>query len=216
MVAHHAILKLGEASGEFMNALHHRLCRSLAWKNRLASELLPCALKDVELGTHALEIGPGFGLMTDILRHSVEHLTCVEIDRQLASSLARRMDGGNVTVLCEDASATSLKDGTFDSVLCFTMLHHVPSMRLQDRVLSEATRVLRPGGFLVGTDSVASWRMSLLHIFDTMNLIDPASFPHRLHSVGLVDVQVQVSDFAFLFRARKPTSNGQQVGALEA
>ena len=36
------------------------------------------------------------------------------------------------------------------------MLHHVPSPALQDRVFSEARRVLRPGGVFVATDSLDS------------------------------------------------------------
>ncbi|GHF16232.1 hypothetical protein GCM10010359_17110 [Streptomyces morookaense] len=36
-------------------------------------------------------------------------------------------------------------DGRFDSVVCFTMLHHVPTPAAQDRLFAEAHRVLRPG-----------------------------------------------------------------------
>jgi hypothetical protein len=44
------------------------------------------------------------------------------------------------------------------------MLHHVPSAALQDRLLAEARRVLRPGGVFAGFDGVASWLFRVIHI----------------------------------------------------
>src|ERR1039457_7044668 len=36
--------------------------------------------------------------------------------------------------------------------ICFTMLHHVPSAGMQDRLVSEVASVLRPGAIFAGTD----------------------------------------------------------------
>jgi SAM-dependent methyltransferase len=36
----------------------------------------------------------------------------------------------------------------FDGAVCFTMLHHVSSEAMQNRLLAEVARVLRPGAFL--------------------------------------------------------------------
>ena len=94
--------------------------------------------------------------------------------------------------------------GTFDTAFSFTMLHHVPSAALQDRLLTEVARVLRPGGTFAGTDSIYSRPFALLHLFDTMVVVDPATFASRLQSAGFVDVQVDVKQHAFRFRARVP------------
>ena len=64
-------------------------------------------------------------------------------------------------------------------VVCFTMLHHVPSVRQQDDLLREARRVLRPGGVFAGLDSLPRWKVRLIHLFDTMVPVDPATFPAR-------------------------------------
>jgi ubiquinone/menaquinone biosynthesis C-methylase UbiE len=186
-----------------MNLIHHWLCQSTGWKNVVAKRL-PWALQDLDLGSEVLEIGPGFGVTTNLIHSSVLRLTCVEIDRNLARALGRRMSGRNVTVVCEDATSLSMKDASFDAVVCFTMLHHVPSARLQDRLLAEAARVLRPGGVFVGADSLYSWRFGLLHLFDTMVVVSPETFPERLRAAGLVDPQVEVNEQAFRFRAHKP------------
>ena len=138
------------------------------------------------------------------LRERVGNLTCVEIDRGFAASLASRLEGGNVTVLNEDATAMSLQDASFDGAVCFTMLHHVQSAELQDRLLREVARVLRPGGVFAGVDSLYSRSFRLIHLFDTMVVVDPNTFPDRLKAAGFEDVRVEVNPQAFRFRARRP------------
>jgi SAM-dependent methyltransferase len=88
----------------------------------------------------------------------------------------------------------SLPDESFDGAFCFTMLHHVPSPALQDRLLKEGARVLHPGGVFAGTDSLYSRSFRLLHLFDTMVVVDPATFPERLRAAGFEDVQVDVME----------------------
>ena len=78
---------------------------------------MPWVLDGVDLGSKVLEVGPGPGVTTELLRGRVKHLTCVEIDRGSAEALAGRTVGSNVTVLCEDATAMSLPDGTFDGAV---------------------------------------------------------------------------------------------------
>lgn len=190
-----------------MNVLHYWFCQSDGWRD-VVRQRVPWALKDLQLGSDVLEIGPGFGAVTDLLQPAVDRLTCVEIDRGLARRLSERMFSKNVTVLCGNATSLSLQSCSFDAVLCFTMLHHVPSPTLQDRLLKEAARVLRPGGTFAGTDSVYSWRFHLLHIFDTMVVVGPDTFSERLRRAGFVDVEVEVTASAFRFRARKPDING--------
>ena len=187
-----------------MNLIHRWLCRSARWKTTVEMYILPWVLEDIDLGSSVLEVGPGPGITTDLLRTRVARLTCVEIDKTFAEPLSRRMAGQNVTVLQQDATAMSLGNATFDSAVCFTMLHHVPSAALQDRLLSEVARVLRPGGIFAGTDSLYSRSFRLLHLFDTMTVVDPRTFPERLEAAGFTDVHVEVKEpYAFRFRARR-------------
>ena len=67
-----------------MNRLHRWYCRSGAWAATVRDEL-PRVLRGVELGDEVLEVGPGPGLTTDLLRTRVPRLTAIEIDPQLAA-----------------------------------------------------------------------------------------------------------------------------------
>lgn len=163
---------------------------------------MPGVLKGVDLGDHPLEIGPGPGLSTDWLRTRVPQITAIEIDPRLAAQLRERLAGSNVTVVEGDASAMPFPDEQFSSVLSFTMLHHVP-YALQDRLLAEAARVLRPGGTLAGMDSTPSFTWNVYHLFDDRNPVDPSRLPARLESAGFRDVSVRSAGTGFSFRAMR-------------
>jgi len=64
----------------------------------------------------------------------------------------------------------SFSDAAFDGAVSFTMLHHVSSEAMQNRLLAEVARVLRPGGVFAGTDSLYSRSFRLLHLFKTAAL----------------------------------------------
>src|SRR5277367_2002464 len=125
--------------------MHHWLCRSDWWRRTVLNDIMPWGLDGVELGQHVLEIGPGPGTTTDYLRERVNHLTSLEIDRGLASALRGRLGASNVEVIHGDATAMPFEDGSFSAALSFTMLHHVPTVELQNQLLRETYRVLRPG-----------------------------------------------------------------------
>jgi ubiquinone/menaquinone biosynthesis C-methylase UbiE len=187
-----------------MNFIHRRLCRSDRWNGVLKQFVLPWVLDGVDLGENVLEVGPGPGLTTDLLRPKVPHLTAIEIDAKLAQSLATRLHGTNVEVVNGDATAMGFSDARFSGAVSFTMLHHVASPSLQDKLLREVRRVLVPGGVFVGTDSLMSWSMHLIHIFDTLTPVDPKTFGSRLEAAGFERVWVETNPYAFKFRATKP------------
>ena len=170
---------------------------------------MPATLEDIDLSGDVIEIGPGPGMSTDWLSPKVAGLTSVEIDHKLAESLKQRMEGTNVTVVEGDATKMSLPDASFDVAVCFTMLHHVPTPELQDRLLAEVCRVLRPGGVFAGSDSTPNLVWNLFHIFDTRVPVDPDAFASRLEEAGFVDASVAYRPGAtgFRFRARKPAAS---------
>ncbi len=187
-----------------MNRYHRWYCSSDGWSKRLQSTILPWVVRDMDLGPDVLEIGPGPGLATNLLRQRTAQLTCIEIDDRLASALERRTAGGNVTVVHADATQMPFEDGRFTSAISMTMLHHVTSAPLQDRLLGEAFRVLKPGGIFVGSDSTTSLRFRLIHTFDTMTLVDPDTFAQRLERAGFVDAKIRAGKGAFRWQATKP------------
>lgn len=186
-----------------MNRLHRWLCRSEHWRCTVA-EALPWAIGDTDLGPNVLEIGPGPGLTTDLLRTSVTRLTALEIDAALADSLSTRLKGGNVEVIQGDATEMPFQESEFSGAVSFTMLHHIPSPELQNKVLAEVRRVLMPGGFFVGSDSLQNWFMRIIHVGDTLVPVNPDTFGARLQTAGFEVLEVQKDSQAFRFRARRP------------
>lgn len=196
-----------------MNLLHHWLCRSSLWRTTV-EQRVPWAMGQHDLGASVLELGPGPGLTTDLLRLSAPHLTALELDPVLAESLRSRMRGGNVEVVTGDATQVPFPDEQFSSVVSFTMLHHVPSRELQDRLLREVWRVLKAGGVFLGSDSLDGWIMRLIHIGDTLVPVEPVTFGARLTAVGFEDIIVERNSDAFRFQARRPARRTLQPDKL--
>ncbi len=190
-----------------MNRFHRWYCRTGHWRHTIQDQIVPWALHNIDLGDRVLEVGPGPGLTTDVVAPTVGSLTAVEID-DLATRLRDRFAGTNVTVETGDATALPYPDATFTGAVSFTMLHHVPSAALQDRLLREVRRVLRPGGVFAGSDSRTSPVFRLAHVADTMVLVDPETMSERLSDAGFTAVDVQVAKGAFRFRATVPTDAG--------
>ena len=186
-----------------MNRFHRWYCRSDHWRATVADKLLPWALGQADLGDDVLEVGPGPGVTTDVLRARLPRLTCLEVDPATATALRTRLAGTNVTVVEGDGAAMPFEDGRFSGAVCFTMLHHVPSAAVQDRLLAEVHRVLRPGAVFAGSDSTPSLLFKAAHLFDTMVLVDPAGFGDRLQRAGFADVKVSEAKSSFRFRAVK-------------
>lgn len=186
-----------------MNQLHLELCSSAEWAEAVERWIIPWVLDGVDLGDDALEVGPGPGLTTDILRLRTTTLTAVEIHPELAASLRERLDGTNVEVICADATSTKLPGDRFTGAVCLTMLHHVPTTELQDKLFSEICRLIRPGGVLAGQDSLASEELRELHVDDTYVPIDPELLAGRLENAGFIDVDVDTNEYAVRFRARR-------------
>lgn len=188
-----------------MNLIHRWYCNSDGWAKLVQQYMLPAILTDVELGANLLEIGPGPGRTTEWLKDRVPRLTAIEIDSTLAGRLRDRLTDEHLRIVEGDATAMPFADGEFSSAVCFTMLHHVPSRELQDRLFSEVHRVLQAGGLYAGSDSTTNLRFRLYHIMDTCVPVDPEILAPRLEQAGFTDVRVNIrKEGGFSFYARKP------------
>jgi len=190
-----------------VNKRHAELLGTAGWAAFLHEDVLPVVTHGVDLGDDLLEIGPGPGAATEWLRHQVRRLVAIELEPEAAAALRDRFAGTNVEVAVGDATALPYPDESFDTVGMFTMLHHVPTRALQDAILAGALRALRPGGTLIGSDSLPSDRLHQFHEGDTYNPVEPAAFLTRLQTIGFGEITVTVSD-RLLFRARKTPGSG--------
>ncbi len=68
--------------------------------------------------------------------------------------------------------------------------------------------MLRPGGLLVGSDSIDTPARRELHESDVYNPVDPGTLPERLREAGFIDIILERADKElydrFYFWARVP------------
>jgi len=187
-----------------MNQSHLQFLASQEWARMLESELLPWVEAAGNLGDDVLEIGPGPGLTTDLLRRRVARVTAVEVDPNLGQALKVRLAGTNVDVIVADATQAGLPGGRFSAAACFSVLHHMTITEEQDRLFAEIHRVLRPGGIFVGQESLDLEMIRAGHADDTFNPVDPERLGERLNNVGFGPTESDVLGYHYRFVSRKP------------
>jgi ubiquinone/menaquinone biosynthesis C-methylase UbiE len=187
-----------------VNRVHNLVCSSGWWARAVENGLLPWGLEGVDLGDNVLEVGPGFGATSRVLAERPGKLTILELEDDYCRRLREKL-GDSAEVVQGDGTQMPFADGQFSAATCFTMLHHVPSPELQDQLFGEVFRVLRPGGVFAGTDSLPrGLPFRLIHIGDTLVLVDPDGLPARLAAAGFEDARVSTGAKSFRFSARKP------------
>lgn len=107
-------------------------------------------------GQKLLDAGCGFGGTIQQINatYSGMDLTGLNIDaRQLAAAEAQTKpaNGNKVGWVEADACQLPFEDNTFDRVLAVECIFHFPS---REKFLAEASRVLKPGGYLAVSDFV--------------------------------------------------------------
>ena len=121
----------------------------------------------------ALDLGCGDGRLT--LRLAARRLVAADVSRVALERARQRLPADTQFVELEPDVALPLEDGQFDLVLCAETLEHVRDVQL---LLSEARRVLRPGGMLAVTTPKHSRLTALkLFVFGFERGFDPFS-PH--------------------------------------
>jgi ubiquinone/menaquinone biosynthesis C-methylase UbiE len=103
----------------------------------------------------ALDVATAAGHTAFVFAPHVAHVTATDITPEMlpvAAKLAQEKGLHNVTVQIADAESLPFEDGRFDLATCRIAPHHFSHI---DRFLSEAARVLRPGGLLAVVDNVA-------------------------------------------------------------
>jgi SAM-dependent methyltransferase len=184
-----------------VNRFHRYYCASPGWGRLVQTTLVPAVLEGTELGRRVLEVGPGPGLTTEVLAGVAPELTAIEIDPKLAATARAHVPAAHVVQ--GDATVMPFPDATFSGVVCLTMLHHLPSPELQDRLFAEVHRVLGPGGVFCGSDNPGrGLKFRLIHLGDTKVVVDPATLAERLHAAGFEEARINVGS-RIVFHARR-------------
>ena len=191
-----------------MSRVERAFCRSAPWQSFTGRVVLPWLLGDTGLDGAMLEIGSGPGANAGAIldRHRTIELTATDLDPVMVASARRRLASYGHRVVVSEADATDLPfdDDHFDTVVSLLMLHHVITWR---DALSEAIRVLRPGGTLVGYDLTDRLTARAVHLVDRSphQLLAPGELADGLATAGFSDIHLDAAVLGTVtkFRARK-------------
>ncbi|WP_054849994.1 class I SAM-dependent methyltransferase [Vulcanisaeta sp. JCM 14467] len=93
------------------------------------------------------DLGCGEGRYCDFFKDYASKLYCVDIDEAAIEEVRRRFGNyGNVTILNEDITHTSIPSGSVDLVFMSNVFHDVDD---KEAAVKEISRILKPGGRLL-------------------------------------------------------------------
>ena len=117
-------------------------------------------------GKRVLEVGCGRGIgMEILLALGAAQVTGFDLDPKMVALAHQRLAkyGEQARVFAGDAEAIDLPTGSFDAVVEYGILHHVPNW---PKALEEIARVLKPGGKFYFEDIlkgfVSAWPIRVL------------------------------------------------------
>jgi ubiquinone/menaquinone biosynthesis C-methylase UbiE len=173
------------------------------------------ALRQVECPL-VLDIATGTGRMPRaLLDHPGYHGHVIGLDlslKMLRQAQVKLYDhAGRYTLVWRDAQHLPFPDATFDALCCLEALEFMPSPQ---RLLSEMSRVLRPGGVFLVTNRI-NWERKLM---------PGKAFPKdelrtMLHQVGLVAIEFRpwqvYYDLIWAHKAGEPSRLGRGTWRLD-
>jgi ubiquinone/menaquinone biosynthesis C-methylase UbiE len=144
----------------------------------ILNERLPLA------GASVLELGCGKGNKTRLVAQTAASVLALEVDAiQLAHNQASDAPA-NVRFEYGGAEAIPAADESFDIVMMFKSLHHVP-IELMDSALSEIRRVLKPGGLAYISEPVYAGDFNdILRLFHDEKAVRDAAFAAEMKAVA--------------------------------
>ena len=164
--------------------------RVRAWSQRALEAPVMIGPRGALRGTRVLEVGCGRGVGIEILLEQLGAAEVVAFDfdpRMVALARERTARfGDRARVFVGDAEQIAEPDASFDVVVEFGILHHIPHWR---GALAEIARVLRPGGLFYFEDVLKGFVSAPLvrnlfdHPLDTQ--FTGAEFREALANAGL-------------------------------
>lgn len=129
-------------------------------------------------GAHILELGCGKAEKTRSIAQGgkVAGIMALEVDQVQHAKNLLITDLPNVTFSLGGAEAIPAADNSFDIVIMFKSLHHVP-MGVMDQALAEISRVLKPGGVAYISEPVYAGDFNeVLRLFHDEKVVREAAF----------------------------------------
>jgi len=167
------------------------LLERLALRLRARSSELPAQGERVLAGSRVLEVGCGRGVGTEIIleRLGARHVSAFDLDPDMVAKARKRLAGygpERVRLWVGDASSIAAEDASFDVVVDFAIIHHVPDWQA---AVGEVRRVLKPGGLFlfeeVTRQALERWVYRTFLVHPTENRFSAAEFLAELERQGI-------------------------------
>ena len=132
----------------------------------------------VDRKAEILEIGSGSGTLVNYLRESGYHIKGIDID-DVKMAHGKRLYG-QLPVCKMSGDAIGFRDRTFDTVLSFDVLEHIPDV---NKHLQEVRRVLKPKGYYL-LQTPNKWTNAVFETIRWKSFSKWKLYPHHcsLHS----------------------------------
>lgn len=103
-----------------------------------------------------LDIGGSSGIIDFVLAKHFKRVVCVDIDKGAIAFAKKKFRAKNLFFRVDDALKLSIKNDTFDVIICTHVYEHVSN---QKKLFAEMYRVLKPGGacYLAATNRLWFW-----------------------------------------------------------
>ena len=148
-------------------------------------------------GARVLELGCGRAEKTRAIAKAgrVAAITAIEVDRIQHAENLRVTDLPEVSFALGGAEDIPAADASFDIVLMFKSLHHVPTDKM-DRALTEIRRVLKPGGLAYLSEPVFAGDLNeILRLFNDERVVREAAFASIVRAVSSGSFELAAEKF---------------------
>jgi SAM-dependent methyltransferase len=127
-------------------------------------------------GAHLLELGCGKAEKTRLLAQYAKTILALEVDEIQLEKNRKNNDLPNVIFDRGGAEAIPAEDSSFDIVVMFKSLHHVPG-KFMDKAFQEIHRVLKSGGYAYISEPVYAGDFNeVLKLFHDEKAVREAAF----------------------------------------
>ena len=179
-----------------------------AWSQRALETPRLIGPRGVLAGRRVLEVGCGRGVGVEILLSlGATHVTGFDLDPKMIDRAQQRTAayGNRARVFVGDAEAIDAPDASFDAVVDYGVVHHVPNW---SQALKEIARVLKPGGVFYFEDLlrglISLWPARVLFDHPQATQFYGREFRTGLEVAGLrVQKWRQWREWSFMGRADK-------------